>query len=63
MSASLAPECNELKEKYDTCFLKWYSEGYLRGKSNQDECAGLFKQYRSCLTVSPHENMVTGVLS
>ncbi|KAI1608418.1 hypothetical protein EDD37DRAFT_669283 [Exophiala viscosa] len=26
MSASLAPECNEVKEKYDTCFLKWYSE-------------------------------------
>ncbi|RCI13114.1 hypothetical protein L249_0056 [Ophiocordyceps polyrhachis-furcata BCC 54312] len=26
MSASLAPECNEVKERYDTCFLKWYSE-------------------------------------
>ncbi|PNH41271.1 hypothetical protein VD0002_g9807 [Verticillium dahliae] len=31
MSASLAPECNEVKERYDTCFLKWYSEKYLRG--------------------------------
>ncbi|KAF7846116.1 hypothetical protein BT93_L5225 [Corymbia citriodora subsp. variegata] len=49
MSASLAPECNEIKERYDTCFLKWYSEKYLRGNSAQDECAGLFKQYRSCL--------------
>lgn len=26
MSASVAPECNEVKDKYDTCFLKWYSE-------------------------------------
>ncbi|CAI6338901.1 unnamed protein product [Periconia digitata] len=26
MSASLAPECNEVKERYDNCFLKWYSE-------------------------------------
>lgn len=43
MAASIAPECNEIKElvpaypastphvdhlyrKYDTCFLKWYSE-------------------------------------
>ncbi|KAI4760591.1 hypothetical protein E4T52_07477 [Aureobasidium sp. EXF-3400] len=26
MSASLAPECNEVKERYDSCFLKWYSE-------------------------------------
>jgi hypothetical protein len=45
MSASLAPECNEVKEyelnlfgwqtatdsyrKYDNCFLKWYSESTL----------------------------------
>lgn len=26
MSASLAPECNDPKERYDSCFLKWYSE-------------------------------------
>lgn len=26
MSASVAPECNEVKERYDSCFLKWYSE-------------------------------------
>ena len=50
MSASLAPECNEVKEKYDTCFLKWYSEKYLRGNSSADECESLFKQYRTCLT-------------
>ncbi|KAL2194845.1 putative N-acetylglucosaminyl-phosphatidylinositol protein [Corynascus similis CBS 632.67] len=42
MSQSLAPECNEIKERYDTCFLKWYSE-------NNNECAGLFKEYSSCL--------------
>ncbi|KAE8556596.1 Mitochondrial distribution and morphology protein 35 [Talaromyces marneffei ATCC 18224] len=48
MSASLAPECNDIKEKYDTCFLKWYSEKYLRGNS-KDECADLFKKYNSCL--------------
>lgn len=26
MSSSVAPECNEVKERYDSCFLKWYSE-------------------------------------
>lgn len=50
MSASLAPECNELKEKYDACFLKWFSEKYLRGSSSRDECADLFKKYNTCLT-------------
>ncbi|KPI34957.1 Mitochondrial distribution and morphology protein 35 [Cyphellophora attinorum] len=49
MSASLAPECNEVKERYDTCFLKWYSEKYLRGNSSTDECEGLFKTYKTCL--------------
>ncbi|KAG5930273.1 hypothetical protein E4U42_002485 [Claviceps africana] len=56
MSASLAPECNEVKERYDTCFLKWYSEKYLRGaeKDNQ-ECAALFKDYQKCLGVALKE--------
>ncbi|AEO67989.1 uncharacterized protein THITE_2117243 [Thermothielavioides terrestris NRRL 8126] len=51
MSQSLAPECNELKERYDTCFLKWYSEKYLRGIGTTDnnECSTLFKEYSTCL--------------
>ncbi|KAI8671056.1 hypothetical protein NCS57_00579500 [Fusarium keratoplasticum] len=50
MSASLAPECNEVKERYDTCFLKWYSEKYLRGQEKDNkECANLFKDYQQCL--------------
>ncbi|EME78157.1 uncharacterized protein MYCFIDRAFT_145654 [Pseudocercospora fijiensis CIRAD86] len=49
MSASLAPECNEVKERYDTCFLKWYSEKFLRGTAKNDECEPLFKQYKECL--------------
>ncbi|OAA45420.1 Mitochondrial distribution/morphology family 35/apoptosis [Metarhizium rileyi] len=75
MSASLAPECNEVKEyayprrkprldehpqadrnshrRYDTCFLKWYSEKYLRGaEKDNKECADLFRQYQKCLGVS-----------
>lgn len=59
-----------LARRYDSCFLKWYSESkpkrclffrrvaahagseYLRGDSTTDECEGLFKQYKDCLTVS-----------
>ncbi|KAK5734582.1 Mitochondrial distribution and morphology protein 35 [Elasticomyces elasticus] len=50
MSASLASECNEVKERYDTCFLKWYSEKYLRNTATTDECEPLFRQYKTCLT-------------
>ncbi|KAF2815478.1 UPF0203-domain-containing protein [Mytilinidion resinicola] len=49
MSASLAPECNGVKERYDSCFLKWYSEKFLRGNATTDECEPLFKQYKQCL--------------
>ncbi|CCC09663.1 unnamed protein product [Sordaria macrospora k-hell] len=56
MSQSLAKECNELKERYDTCFLKWYSEKYLRGTGTEqnNECSELFKQYSSCLQGAWH---------
>ncbi|KAF2466849.1 uncharacterized protein BDR25DRAFT_268395 [Lindgomyces ingoldianus] len=50
MSASLAPECNQVKEQYDNCFLKWYSEKFLRGTATSDECESLFKQYEQCLS-------------
>ncbi|KAI9829415.1 MAG: hypothetical protein M1819_006352 [Sarea resinae] len=58
MSASLAPECNEVKERYDSCFLTWYSEKFLRGNSKTDECESLFKEYRSCLTKALKERGV-----
>ncbi|KAI5204264.1 hypothetical protein E4T39_03772 [Aureobasidium subglaciale] len=50
MSASLATECNEVKERYDSCFLKWYSEKYLRGTATSDECEPLFAKYKQCLS-------------
>lgn len=30
MSASFAPECTDLKTKYDSCFNEWYSEKFLK---------------------------------
>ncbi|RAH39654.1 uncharacterized protein BO95DRAFT_46218 [Aspergillus brunneoviolaceus CBS 621.78] len=51
MAASIAPECNEIKEKYDTCFLKWYSEKYLRGNTTSNDCEELFTKYKTCLNV------------
>ncbi|PQE14408.1 Mitochondrial distribution and morphology 35 protein [Rutstroemia sp. NJR-2017a BBW] len=62
MSASLAPECNEVKERYDSCFLKWYSEKYLRGKGTTDECEALFKDYRKCLTGALKERGIDKML-
>lgn len=49
---SINPECTKLKQKYEACFYNWYSEKYLAGKSKEDECAPLFKEYRACLEVT-----------
>ncbi|TGZ84385.1 hypothetical protein EX30DRAFT_393887 [Ascodesmis nigricans] len=50
MSSSLAPECSEGKERYDTCFINWYSEKYLRGQTKPSkECEELFEVYKTCL--------------
>ncbi|OJJ00325.1 hypothetical protein ASPVEDRAFT_51536 [Aspergillus versicolor CBS 583.65] len=62
MAASIAPECNGIKEKYDTCFLKWYSEKYLRGNTNSNECEELFAKYKTCLTKTLKERGIDNML-
>ncbi|KAJ5132636.1 Mitochondrial distribution/morphology family 35/apoptosis [Penicillium atrosanguineum] len=62
MAASIAPECNEIKEKYDTCFLKWYSEKYLRGNTTSNDCEALFEKYRSCLSKVLKERGIDALL-
>ncbi|KAI8902418.1 mitochondrial distribution/morphology family 35/apoptosis [Globomyces pollinis-pini] len=46
--ASISPECNNLKQKYDLCFNTWYSEKYLQGDTTQP-CQDLFKEYKACV--------------
>ncbi|KKA23953.1 hypothetical protein T310_2045 [Rasamsonia emersonii CBS 393.64] len=74
MAASLAPECNNLKEyfdtslhivhimwsdfsfrKYDTCFLKWYSE-------SMSSISYLFKEYKKCLNKALEERGIDKML-
>lgn len=53
MSASFAPECTELKRKYDNCFNEWYSEKFLKGKSVENECQDTWLEYEACV----HRNL------
>ncbi|OAX84801.1 hypothetical protein ACJ72_00824 [Emergomyces africanus] len=62
MSASLAPECNNIKEKYETCFLKWYSEKYLRGNTTDKDCAKVFEEYQKCLSKTLKERGLDGMV-
>ncbi|KAF8473816.1 mitochondrial distribution/morphology family 35/apoptosis [Kalaharituber pfeilii] len=62
MSSSLAPECSEVKERYDQCFIKWYSEKYLRGEASTDDCQDLFKVYKECLNKVLKEKGISTML-
>ncbi|KAL1892921.1 hypothetical protein Cpir12675_004330 [Ceratocystis pirilliformis] len=58
MSASLAPECNEIKDLPSNTVLE-----YLRGeRSENTQCLALFNQYRSCLTVALKERGIDKLL-
>ncbi|CCF59944.1 hypothetical protein KAFR_0I01630 [Kazachstania africana CBS 2517] len=49
MSSSFAPECTELKKKYDSCFNEWYTEKFLKGKSIENECSKEWDNYIKCV--------------
>jgi len=64
MSASVAPECNGVKERYDSCFLKWYSESKSLGTPlkcvlivEQSSCVG--RQLRT--TANPSSSSIDNV--
>jgi len=56
-------ECSEKKERYDTCFINWYSEKYLRGSTEPSrECEELFKEYKGCLNKALKEKGIYGMI-
>lgn len=62
MSSSFAPECTEMKQKYDKCFNEWYSEKFLKGKSNQNECQDVWDQYQTCVKAALHSQGIIKTL-
>ncbi|KAI8142617.1 hypothetical protein BJV82DRAFT_644970 [Fennellomyces sp. T-0311] len=61
MSSSVGPNCTELKQKYDNCFNKWYSEKFLKGDTTP-ECEDLFKDYRACVMITLKEKGIDKLL-
>jgi TRIAP1/MDM35 family protein len=62
---SLDPKCTELKAKYENCFRSWYSGSYLTSTDPSeviDDCAGLFKEYRTCLNAVLKEKGIDKML-
>lgn len=51
---SIGENCNELKKTYDNCFNSWFSENFLRGKTDDTQCKSLFLVYQKCVQVTSY---------
>ncbi|KAI9141576.1 hypothetical protein BKA69DRAFT_1072829 [Paraphysoderma sedebokerense] len=45
---SIGQSCTPLKQTYDKCFNKWYTEKFLKGEL-EPECDELFVKYKECV--------------
>ncbi|KAL7747129.1 Mitochondrial distribution and morphology protein 35 [Sorochytrium milnesiophthora] len=59
---SIGPQCTPLKQEYETCFNRWYTEKFLKGDTST-ECDELFKKYRACVMGAIKEKGVDSLLS
>ncbi|KAL9653933.1 hypothetical protein ABK040_014146 [Willaertia magna] len=50
-------DCPPIKEQYDNCFKRWYSEDFLAGKKTdvQKVCATPYVDYQKCVKLSLKE--------
>ncbi|KAK6912854.1 Mitochondrial distribution/morphology family 35/apoptosis, partial [Dillenia turbinata] len=42
--------CAQLRAAYHDCFNRWYSEKFMKGQWDKDECANHWQKYRDCLS-------------
>ncbi|KAI3468091.1 hypothetical protein Pfo_024754 [Paulownia fortunei] len=49
-SSSATSPCANLRTAYHNCFNKWYSEKFLKGQWDKEECVSEWEKYRKCLS-------------
>ncbi|XP_009590944.1 uncharacterized protein At4g33100-like isoform X2 [Nicotiana tabacum] len=42
--------CAQLREAYHNCFNRWYSDKFLKGEWDKEECVLEWQKYRDCLS-------------
>lgn len=43
--------CEDLKQKHDNCFFRWYNEKFMVGTKEEIDCKDEYMIYRECLEV------------
>ncbi|KZV51867.1 hypothetical protein F511_06910 [Dorcoceras hygrometricum] len=49
-SDSANSPCAHLRTAYHSCFNRWYSEKFLKGSWDKEECVLEWEKYRECLS-------------
>lgn len=55
---SVGPQCNELKKTYDACFQYWFSNQFLKGKTDDSMCKEQFQKYNECVRNAMKEQKI-----
>ncbi|KAG7618233.1 Mitochondrial distribution/morphology family 35/apoptosis [Arabidopsis thaliana x Arabidopsis arenosa] len=54
--------CADLRNAYHNCFNKWYSEKFVKGQWDKEECVAEWKKYRDCLSENLDGKLLTRIL-
>ncbi|XP_038699191.1 uncharacterized protein At4g33100 [Tripterygium wilfordii] len=49
-SPSSTSPCADLRAAYHNCFNRWYSEKFVKGQWDKEECVSEWKVYKACLS-------------
>ncbi|XP_035546418.1 uncharacterized protein At4g33100 isoform X3 [Juglans regia] len=49
-SHSSTSPCSHLRAAYHNCFNRWYSEKFVKGHWEKEECISEWQKYRACLS-------------
>ncbi|KAJ7966389.1 Mitochondrial distribution/morphology family 35/apoptosis [Quillaja saponaria] len=49
-SSSSTSPCAHLRAAYNNCFNRWYSEKFVKGQWEKEECVSDWQKYRACLS-------------
>ncbi|XP_020522151.1 uncharacterized protein At4g33100 isoform X2 [Amborella trichopoda] len=54
--------CAHLRAAYHDCFNRWYSEKYLKGQWDKEECVSEWGKYRACLVKHLEDKQLSRLL-
>ncbi|CAN6721879.1 unnamed protein product [Malus baccata var. baccata] len=48
-SSSSTSPCAKLRDAYHNCFTRWYSEKFVKGQWDKEDCVSEWQKYKACL--------------